>query len=176
MCVATTTTKKKHHTYNASIQHPSLHHHSPKVMFSRPMPDFSCRLNAWVTALTCQWLMGPCRVVDLELPDGRVKPGMAVHVERCRYLEASACAGVCVNNCKIPTQVPTSCLLLYIFLILLCTSTKTLWALCEQTTPTCWACFIGIFLYNHVKNTFLLSPATTQHRSFSCSTWACHSR
>lgn len=29
---------------------------------------------------------------------------MAVHVEKCRYLEASACAGVCINNCKIPTQ------------------------------------------------------------------------
>lgn len=47
------------------------------VMFSRPMPELSCRLNAWVTALTCQWLMGPCRVVDLELPDGTVKQGCA---------------------------------------------------------------------------------------------------
>lgn len=76
------------------------------VIFSQPFPDFSCRLNAWVTALTCQWLMGPCKVVDLELADGQVKPGMAVHVERCRYLEESGCAGVCINSCKVPTQVP----------------------------------------------------------------------
>lgn len=39
----------------------------PQVMFSRPMPGLSCRLNAWVTALTCQWLMGPCKVSRLAL-------------------------------------------------------------------------------------------------------------
>ncbi len=33
-----------------------------QVMFSRPLPELSCRLNAWVTMLTCQWLMGPCKV------------------------------------------------------------------------------------------------------------------
>jgi hypothetical protein len=43
-----------------------------QVLFSRPLPDFSCRLNAAATALTCQWLMGPCRVNDVELDDGRV--------------------------------------------------------------------------------------------------------
>lgn len=75
------------------------------VMFSRPFPEFSCRLNAWVTALTCQWLMGPCKVVDIECADGTVAGGMGVQVERCRYLEESGCAGVCINSCKIPTQV-----------------------------------------------------------------------
>ena len=34
-------------------------------MFSRPLPELSCRLNAWVTMLTCQWLMGPCKVRTL---------------------------------------------------------------------------------------------------------------
>lgn len=52
------------------------------MMFSRPLPVFSCRLNAWVTALTCQWLMGPCRVNDIELQDGSVLAGQGVHVER----------------------------------------------------------------------------------------------
>ncbi len=31
------------------------------MLFSRPLPELSCRLNALVTALTCQWLMGPCK-------------------------------------------------------------------------------------------------------------------
>ena len=35
-----------------------------QVMFSRPLPALSCRLNAWVTMLTCQWLMGPCKVTQ----------------------------------------------------------------------------------------------------------------
>lgn len=43
-----------------------------KVMFSKPLPEFSCRLNALATALTCQWLMGPCKVNDVELDDGSV--------------------------------------------------------------------------------------------------------
>ena len=36
---------------------------SAQVMFSKPMPEVSCQLNAWVTMLTCQWLMGPCKVL-----------------------------------------------------------------------------------------------------------------
>ncbi len=26
-------------------------------------------------------------------------------VERCRYLEQAGCASVCINSCKVPTQV-----------------------------------------------------------------------
>lgn len=44
-----------------------------QVMFSKPLPDFSCRLNAFATAVTCQWLMGPCKVNDVELDDGTVR-------------------------------------------------------------------------------------------------------
>lgn len=51
-------------------------------MFSKPVPHLSNRLNAWVTALTCQWLMGPCKVNDVELPDGKVLPQQGVLVER----------------------------------------------------------------------------------------------
>ncbi|EIE22959.1 hypothetical protein COCSUDRAFT_15824 [Coccomyxa subellipsoidea C-169] len=75
-----------------------------KVMFSKPMPEVSCQLNAWVTMLTCQWLMGPCKVNDVELDGGRIGSGQGVLVERCRYLEETGCASVCLNSCKIPTQ------------------------------------------------------------------------
>ena len=40
-----------------------------QVMFSKPLPALSCRLNAWVTMLTCQWLMGPCKVLRSLLCD-----------------------------------------------------------------------------------------------------------
>jgi hypothetical protein len=30
---------------------------------------------------------------------------MGVLVERCRYLEQSGCASICINSCKVPTQV-----------------------------------------------------------------------
>lgn len=29
---------------------------------------------------------------------------MLVHVCRCRYLEETGCASVCINSCKLPTQ------------------------------------------------------------------------
>lgn len=41
-------------------------------MFAKPMPELSCRLNAFATALTCQWLMGSCKVNDVEIDGGKV--------------------------------------------------------------------------------------------------------
>ncbi|KAL1293783.1 hypothetical protein HN51_054428 [Arachis hypogaea] len=58
---------------------------------------------ARVTALTCQWLMGPCKVNSVELPDGTLCSS-GVFVERCKYLEESKCVGICINTCKFPTQ------------------------------------------------------------------------
>ncbi|XP_058188368.1 beta-carotene isomerase D27, chloroplastic isoform X5 [Rhododendron vialii] len=58
---------------------------------------------ARVTALSCQWLMGPCAVNNVDLPDGSsLRSG--VFVERCKYLEESQCVGICINTCKLPTQ------------------------------------------------------------------------
>ncbi|CAK9152885.1 unnamed protein product [Ilex paraguariensis] len=58
---------------------------------------------ARVTAVTCQWLMGPCTVNSVDLPNGTSwKSG--VFVERCKYLEESKCVGICINTCKLPTQ------------------------------------------------------------------------
>lgn len=58
---------------------------------------------ARVTALTCQWLMGPCKVNSVDLSDG-TSWNSGVHVERCKYLEESKCVGICINTCKFPTQ------------------------------------------------------------------------
>ena len=54
-----------------------------QAMFSRPVPQTAAKLNAWVTAITCQWLMGPCQVNDVELPNGEIRPKQGVLVERC---------------------------------------------------------------------------------------------
>ncbi|CAN6700138.1 unnamed protein product [Malus baccata var. baccata] len=89
---------------------------------------------ARVTAITCQWLMGPCTVNSVDLPDGTSmnsgvsefavlffhysllrldngcrngwegSPLMQVFVEKCKYLEESKCVGICLNTCKLPTQ------------------------------------------------------------------------
>lgn len=37
------------------------------VMFSKPFPAFSSRLNAWVTVIASQWLMGPSQLNDIEV-------------------------------------------------------------------------------------------------------------
>lgn len=80
------------------------------VLFARPFPVFSARLNAFVTWLAAQWLMGRCEIRDIEDPadvarlasgNGR---GQLLHVCRCRYLEETRCASICVNTCKMPTQ------------------------------------------------------------------------
>ncbi|PIA32776.1 hypothetical protein AQUCO_04300010v1 [Aquilegia coerulea] len=84
---------------------------------------------ARVTALSCQWLMGSCKVNSIVLPDGSTwKTGVMilsssfefilklyfytvctngfiqVLVEKCKYLEESKCVGICINTCKLPTQ------------------------------------------------------------------------
>ncbi|KMT09978.1 hypothetical protein BVRB_5g121940 [Beta vulgaris subsp. vulgaris] len=58
---------------------------------------------ARVTVFTCQWLMGPCSINSIKLPDGSSCQS-GVLVERCKYLEESKCVGICVNTCKLPTQ------------------------------------------------------------------------
>ncbi|KAK9950533.1 hypothetical protein M0R45_006019 [Rubus argutus] len=58
---------------------------------------------ARVTAISCQWLMGPCTVNSVDLPDGNSWTS-GVFVEKCKYLEESKCVGICINTCKLPTQ------------------------------------------------------------------------
>ncbi|CAI5487688.1 unnamed protein product, partial [Closterium sp. Naga37s-1] len=60
-------------------------------------------LCAWVTHLACQWLMGPSKVVAIEMEDGR-KQRSEVNIEKCKFLDESKCAGSCIHTCKMPTQ------------------------------------------------------------------------
>lgn len=72
-------------------------------LFSKPFPRFSARMNAWATRVGGTWLMGECEVNDIEI-DGEIFENQGLLVKRCRFLEESGCASVCVNACKIPTQ------------------------------------------------------------------------
>ena len=71
--------------------------------FAQPFPVFSARMCAWATVVGGTWLMGECEVNDVpEMENGGKSQG--VLVKRCRFLEESQCASICVNSCKIPTQ------------------------------------------------------------------------
>lgn len=66
-----------------------------------------CELNAWFATQLFEWLVGPCEVREVEVPDsqGQLRRQYSgVHIEKCRYLEATGCVAMCVNLCKVPTQ------------------------------------------------------------------------
>ena len=48
--------------------------------------------------------MGECELNDCEVDGGGIGENQGLLVKRCRFLEESSCASVCVNSCKIPTQ------------------------------------------------------------------------
>jgi len=80
--------------------------------FAKPFPEFSAKMCAWATVVGGTWLMGECTVNDIpEIVDDNGGGGgggdgksQGVLVKRCRFLEESQCASICVNSCKIPTQ------------------------------------------------------------------------
>mmetsp|Transcript_4642 Transcript_4642/g.13339 ORF Transcript_4642/g.13339 Transcript_4642/m.13339 type:complete len:319 (+) Transcript_4642:171-1127(+) len=67
-----------------------------------PYSSWGAELNAAITPAFFSWLVGPMERVEVEI-DGR-KQRSGVHIQRCRYLAESGCAGMCVNLCKTPTQ------------------------------------------------------------------------
>lgn len=67
-----------------------------------PPTKWAAEFNAALTVPFFHWLVGPSEVVEVEV-DG-VKQRSGVHIKKCRYLENSGCAGMCVTMCKIPTQ------------------------------------------------------------------------
>jgi len=69
--------------------------------FFRPNP-IVCELNAWFACLLFPWLVGPLEVKAVEIAGKTQKSG--VQIKKCRYLEQSGCAAMCINLCKIPTQ------------------------------------------------------------------------
>mmetsp|Transcript_13382 Transcript_13382/g.27335 ORF Transcript_13382/g.27335 Transcript_13382/m.27335 type:complete len:416 (+) Transcript_13382:151-1398(+) len=97
--------------------------------FARPFPEFSAKMCAWATVVGGTWLMGECVVNDI--PEEELEKvvystaddrggerrrsnntrksntwgkNQGVLVKRCRFLEESQCASICINSCKIPTQ------------------------------------------------------------------------
>lgn len=102
------------------------------VLFARPFPQFSARMNAWATWVAGTWLMGECEVNDVVVvapaaaavadptmadaaaaaaaasnattTSTTILRGQGLRVKRCRFLEETGCASVCVHACQIPTQ------------------------------------------------------------------------
>lgn len=71
--------------------------------FAKPFPEFSAKMCAWATCVGGTWLMGESSVNNI--PNMEIGgENMGVLVQRCRFLEESQCASICVNSCKIPTQ------------------------------------------------------------------------
>jgi len=66
-----------------------------------------CELNAWFATVLFEWLVGPCEVTEVTVPDADGQSQVqksGVHIKKCRYLEQSRCVGMCINMCKLPTQ------------------------------------------------------------------------
>jgi hypothetical protein len=63
--------------------------------------------NAWFASHLFEWLVGPCELQEVEVPDAngnlRIQRS-GIHIKKCRYLEQSGCVGMCINMCKLPTQ------------------------------------------------------------------------
>lgn len=53
-----------------------------RKMFAEPFPAFSYKMNAIVTSVSCQWLMGPNAVNDVEVDEGKMGTYQGVLVER----------------------------------------------------------------------------------------------
>ncbi|CAM6038223.1 unnamed protein product [Sphagnum compactum] len=60
-------------------------------------------LCARVTQATTQWLMGPCQLNEVQLSDGSLLLS-GVMIQKCKYLDGTKCAGICIHTCKLPTQ------------------------------------------------------------------------
>lgn len=82
------------HTLNTLFQAPY-----GSSVFRRFFAD-KPQLNALITPIFFQWLVGPCAT---NVPEGYPKLH-GVHIEKCRFLHESGCKGLCVNMCQQPTQ------------------------------------------------------------------------
>ncbi|CAK9233882.1 unnamed protein product [Sphagnum troendelagicum] len=67
-----------------------------------PKTKRSAEIFAAASVFSCQWLVGPCEVKEVEVNGSLQKSG--VLIKKCRFLESSSCVGMCVNLCKLPTQ------------------------------------------------------------------------
>ena len=84
-----------------------------------PYSKWGAEINAKLTLLFFNWLVGPMEIVEAEV-NGE-KQMSQVHIKQCRskdrpyslmlisssvtrYLHESGCVGMCVNLCKAPCQ------------------------------------------------------------------------
>ena len=69
--------------------------------FSSPAPVLR-ETTGTIASEMAEWMFGPTTRETMAGPNGR--DVTVVNVKKCRYLEATGCAGVCVNMCKLPAQ------------------------------------------------------------------------
>ncbi|XP_004495151.1 beta-carotene isomerase D27, chloroplastic [Cicer arietinum] len=55
------------------------------------------------TTLFFAWLLGPSEVRESEV-DGKREKNI-VYIKKCRFLEETNCVGMCINLCKMPSQM-----------------------------------------------------------------------
>ena len=66
-----------------------------------PLSKSSLEINAWITTVFFRWLVGPMTLErkEVALPGREPEPMMVgVKIEKCRYLQASGCVGMCVKE------------------------------------------------------------------------------
>ncbi|KAE8730663.1 Beta-carotene isomerase D27 [Hibiscus syriacus] len=68
-----------------------------------PQSQFTREYFAAFTTVFFAWLIGPSEVLESEFEGRREKN--VVYVKKCRFLEQSNCVGMCINLCKMPSQV-----------------------------------------------------------------------
>ncbi|CAK9323494.1 unnamed protein product [Citrullus colocynthis] len=67
-----------------------------------PPSKFAREYFAVFTTVFFAWLVGPCEVKESEFEGKREKNVVQIH--KCRFLEHTNCAGMCINLCKFPCQ------------------------------------------------------------------------
>mmetsp|Transcript_4797 Transcript_4797/g.8719 ORF Transcript_4797/g.8719 Transcript_4797/m.8719 type:complete len:278 (-) Transcript_4797:286-1119(-) len=69
-----------------------------------PVTKSSYEINAKITETAFSWMVGPMTVQETTENDDKVPMKATVKIHKCRWLQESACTGMCVNMCKRPTQ------------------------------------------------------------------------
>mmetsp|Transcript_2032 Transcript_2032/g.4640 ORF Transcript_2032/g.4640 Transcript_2032/m.4640 type:complete len:316 (-) Transcript_2032:21-968(-) len=69
-----------------------------------PKRKSSYELNAQITKTAFSWLVGPISLSTTSENDEGVPMKSKAVIKKCRWLQESACTGMCVNLCKRPTQ------------------------------------------------------------------------
>ena len=96
------------------------------VLANRMPKAWQAPMFAWITKVFFRWLVGDCDIIAGDTEEGPQRPLHTVQIKRCRFLEESGCASVCINSCKLPTQVLCALFALYV---------RSLWCSGECMSP-----------------------------------------